>query len=316
VPNRILKETICSSEDIENLTPEEEVFFYRLIVNCDDYGRIDARPKILKSKLYPLKDSMKADDINCYLMRLNELGMLILYIHDDKMYLQLTSWENHQQVRAKRSKCPPPTKENIFLPTHDIICNQVTEYVPENPNPNPNPNPNQEIYSQDSDICSQNGNQDQKTDFVEQSSTPPPSNTIPLVPYQEIVDLFNSTCTSLSRIVSVSKSRKQKIHNRWKELQSIVKIKELFEKVESTSFLKGNNNKGWKCSFDWLFENDSNWLKVMEGNYDSSEKNNSPQHKPANASFEQRQYSDDYYNSFYEDVSNKVRGGGESSGSN
>ena len=47
MPNRIIKETICTSDTIERLTPFEETFFYRLIVNCDDYGRMDARPAIL-----------------------------------------------------------------------------------------------------------------------------------------------------------------------------------------------------------------------------------------------------------------------------
>ena len=42
MPNRIIKESICTSCEIDSLTPEQEVFFYRLIVNCDDYGRMDA----------------------------------------------------------------------------------------------------------------------------------------------------------------------------------------------------------------------------------------------------------------------------------
>ncbi len=55
MPNRILKESICASDTIDALAWLEEVTFYRLIVNCDDYGRFDARPAILKAKLFPLK---------------------------------------------------------------------------------------------------------------------------------------------------------------------------------------------------------------------------------------------------------------------
>ena len=55
MPNRILKESICTSDTIDQLSWFEEVFFYRLIVNCDDYGRMDARPAILKARLFPLK---------------------------------------------------------------------------------------------------------------------------------------------------------------------------------------------------------------------------------------------------------------------
>lgn len=43
--NRILKESICTSENIDALSYFQEVFFYRMIVKCDDFGRVDARPR-------------------------------------------------------------------------------------------------------------------------------------------------------------------------------------------------------------------------------------------------------------------------------
>ena len=43
MPNRILKESIRTSDTIGELSWFEEVLFYRLIVSCDDYGRFDGR---------------------------------------------------------------------------------------------------------------------------------------------------------------------------------------------------------------------------------------------------------------------------------
>ena len=37
--------------------------------------------------------------------------------------------------------------------------------------------------------------------------------------------------------------------------------------MQASSFLKGDNDRGWKASFDWIFENNKNWVKVFEGNY-------------------------------------------------
>ena len=93
------------------------------------------------------------------------------------------------------------------------------------------------------------------------------------IPYEEIKDLFNKICTSLSKIQSLSNSRKEKIKVRWNELNSIEKFKELFEKTQASSFCIGDNKDGWKASFDWLMENDKNWLKVLEGNYDKNKQN-------------------------------------------
>jgi hypothetical protein len=154
VPNRIIKESICTSDTIEGLSWFEEVFFYRLIVNCDDYGRFDGRPAIIKSRLFPLKsvtDKIVVDTLN----KLSEVGLVHAYEYNEKPILQLVTWDNHQNVRNKKSKYPAingdfklSATENIKLIASDINCNQMNSNVPviqSNPiqsesNPNPNPN--------------------------------------------------------------------------------------------------------------------------------------------------------------------------------
>jgi hypothetical protein len=99
MPNRLLKEGIVDSSAIDGLTPEEEVFFYRLLVVSDDFGRMDARLPILKSRCYPLKDSVKLDKIDSHLQSLVRQELAIRYQVDDKPYLQILKWE--QRVRSK-----------------------------------------------------------------------------------------------------------------------------------------------------------------------------------------------------------------------
>jgi hypothetical protein len=136
MPNRILKESICTSDNLNSLTPQQEVFFYRLIVNCDDYGIADARPAILKAKCFPLKNNIRDSDIIKWLNALIKAELCFVYEVAGKCYLKIQTWEGHQQIRAKRSKFPKP----------DIICNQLISddsICPRNPiqsNPNPNPN--------------------------------------------------------------------------------------------------------------------------------------------------------------------------------
>lgn len=38
VPNRIIKESICTSEDIAGLSMGAEILFYHLMVKVDDFG--------------------------------------------------------------------------------------------------------------------------------------------------------------------------------------------------------------------------------------------------------------------------------------
>ena len=45
----------------------------------------------------------------------------------------------------------------------------------------------------------------------------------------------------------------------------------MFQKAESSSFLKGKNNRDWVANFDWMIK-DSNMAKILDGNYDYREK--------------------------------------------
>ena len=150
MPNRILKESICTSEEIDRLSLFHEVFFYRLIVNCDDYGRMDARPRVVASRLFPLKD-VQPEDIVTALTALRDDGLIVLYEHEGKPYLQLKTWVNHQSVRNQKSKYPSPDDDDCMqLNSIEINCNQMNSIeskcsrnpIQSNPYPNPYPNPN------------------------------------------------------------------------------------------------------------------------------------------------------------------------------
>ena len=97
------------------------------------------------------------------------------------------------------------------------------------------------------------------------------------VPYDRIRDLWNETCKGFNNVHTLSKSRKAKISVRVTEMGGVEKametIEKLVRKVSESKFLNGDNDRSWKASFDWLFENDKNWVKVMEGNYDNREPN-------------------------------------------
>lgn len=90
---------------------------------------------------------------------------------------------------------------------------------------------------------------------------------------EKVKENWNETCKSFAKVTVISKSRKVKIKARVQEMggedKAMEVLDELFRKMETCDFLKGSNNNNWKATFDWVFDNDKNWLKVIEGNYDS-----------------------------------------------
>ncbi|MCI9369739.1 MAG: hypothetical protein HFH65_05365 [Lachnospiraceae bacterium] len=87
------------------------------------------------------------------------------------------------------------------------------------------------------------------------------------IDYQEIVNLYNDTCVSFPKALTLSESRKKAIKARLKSY-SLEDFKKLFEMAESSRFLKGCNDRNWTANFDWLIK-DSNMAKVLEGNYEN-----------------------------------------------
>ncbi len=129
MPNRILKESICTSDTIDQLNAEEEVFFYRLLVQCDDYGRADARAAILRAKCYPLRiEAVNESKIIELLASLERAGLVIVYSSNGRQLIQIVKWENHQTIRNKRSKYPAYDSDDMAcmqLHANEINCNQL-----------------------------------------------------------------------------------------------------------------------------------------------------------------------------------------------
>lgn len=78
------------------------------------------------------------------------------------------------------------------------------------------------------------------------------------------------------------------------------------EKIEKSSFLKGQNDRGWVITFDW-FVKPNNFIKVFEGNYDDKNSSNvenlirSSSKKLSFNNFPQREYD-------YDDLEKKLLG--------
>ena len=125
MPNRVLKESVCYSDNLNRLTLFQENMFFRLIVNCDDYGLMDSRPAVVKAKLYPLKD-YRIDQISDGLRALSSAELVDFYEVNGLPFLQMRTWQNHQQVRAHKAKYPaPPWGLNGKKDRDEIICNQM-----------------------------------------------------------------------------------------------------------------------------------------------------------------------------------------------
>ena len=127
MPNRIIKDSIHTSEKVNAMSDFQFRLWVSLIAYVDDYGRGDARPAVIRGTCFPLRERLTNKDIEIALAGLAGIGCVGLYTVDGRPYLCFPNWEKHQTVRNKRSKYPAPPDD---LNAIDFNCNQMQANVP------------------------------------------------------------------------------------------------------------------------------------------------------------------------------------------
>lgn len=123
MPNRMLKESVKRSEQIDKLSWFEEVVFYRLILTADDYGCLDGRSVLLKNELFPTKDNVTKKAVEDAVSKLASVGLLCKYTVNGKPYLFFPTWTKHQRLRNQHRKYPNPADADNPIDSHlTVIC--------------------------------------------------------------------------------------------------------------------------------------------------------------------------------------------------
>lgn len=114
MPNRMLRDW-TDSEKVELLSFQAEVFFVRLIMKVDDFGCYRANEKLLKSKLFPLRDNIRDTDILRWVDECHKAGLIAVYEESGKRYLIIKDFK--QRKRQMESKHPMPKNDGQLSDT-------------------------------------------------------------------------------------------------------------------------------------------------------------------------------------------------------
>ena len=115
MPNRMMKDSLFTSEKISLLSDFEFRVWVSLILLVDDVGRGDARPAIIKGHAFPLRERVTNRDIDAALHGLADKGCVSLYTVDGKPYFYFPTWGNHQRIRDVKPKYPAPEDGEIVV---------------------------------------------------------------------------------------------------------------------------------------------------------------------------------------------------------
>ena len=108
---RMLSRTISTSEKLWKLKSfEAKLLFSWMICHCDDEGRMEGEPNIVKAVVFPL-EKIKPVKIGEYLHEMSKIGLIKWYKVDGKRYIELENWDTFQTFHGFHkilSKIPSP----------------------------------------------------------------------------------------------------------------------------------------------------------------------------------------------------------------
>lgn len=108
------------------------------------------------------------------------------------------------------------------------------------------------------------------------------------IDYAGIKEYWNrkhyETKSVMPPITLMTENRKVMVKARLRQCKGDVKT--LYRAIDiamASDFMNGNNKKGWVSKFDWIFGNEQNFAKVLEGNFNNTEPAASQQPQSAEA---------------------------------
>ena len=128
MPNRIIKESAFESDKVSALSDFEFRLWVGLITQADDLGRGDARPAIIKGRVFPLRERVTLKEIELALHAVAARGCVFLYEVDGRPFYVFPNWAEHQRVRDSKPKYPaPPECFRGELPQVAANCGELPQ---------------------------------------------------------------------------------------------------------------------------------------------------------------------------------------------
>lgn len=293
--NRMIKPDFWNDEKLGKESEAIQLTFIGTWNYSDDYGVVRANHVWLKNQIYPYKENLRLETFSKWLEALEKMGMLIKFTVRGEQYYYIRTFRLHQSVE-KPSKTRNCTEEELtkalnalgyekqadnswlivteqsgnsrgIVGDEDKLSisiskeNRAKALVVADATPD---NAQQVLRSEYTALVKQLTGNDLKTVITGLKEFIHDKKPLFIEPYQEFWNLFAGSY-GLAKVEVLSESRKRKFKTRISEPGfDFLKI---LEKIKASPLLRGKSGD-WKVSFDWILENDNNYAKILNGNYD------------------------------------------------
>jgi hypothetical protein len=236
-----------------------QAVFPLLVVNADDFGRLEGDAFTVKHKVFPVSPRSE-DDFETVLQAMNDVGLIRFYQVGPDRYLEIANFDREQPGLHKRTKSdypdPPPQQESFGkFPEVPGSSGESREIPGDSGNPGKFPD---------------------EPNLTEPNRTEQTPNrtaadaAVPASP-EALLEIYKANNKTLPQVLEFGPERRDKCRRRLaRDPQKFIdQFTRAVIKAQEVPFLRGEGDRGWKADFDWLIANDRNVLRILEGRYDS-----------------------------------------------
>lgn len=239
---RIILKTICQSKKLASLKTDGARLLYTwLIPNLDISGCFSGDVDVVKGQVFT-RLKKSDENVESYLKDLCDTGLIVLYPSSGDMFLCVPDFAE-KQPSLNPSK---EAKSTIPPPTPEQLQSKVKPTPPE-----------------------VKGSKVKLKESKEEKN----------IPHVEFLEYWNKT--RLPKIQVFTGYRRKQLNVRSSEPVFLTRWVEIIDKLVASDFCNGINDQKWRAKVDWILKNDTNYMKVLEGNYDNKPKDKTPLEKLA-----------------------------------
>ena len=181
-------------------------------------------------------------------------------------------WEKkHAEDTTERSDTTEyeriPSNTNVYEEKSRIPYDNDNEYVNDN------------VYDNDNDVSKETDNKPSK-EGIQSASVKPEApgggkgSKSQNIDYAAVKEYWNrkhdETKSAMPPITLMTENRKVMVKARVRQCKGDVKtLYRVIDIAMASDFMNGNNKHGWLGKFDWIFGNEQNFAKVLEGNFNN-----------------------------------------------
>jgi hypothetical protein len=241
---RSLKIGFFKNEELAALSAHHRLLFEGLWLIADREGRLEDRPRRIKAELFPYESL----DVDPMLTDLHNRNFITRYTADGAGYIAVAEFRKHQRPKSDEpvSVIPAPVSAN----PRGVVAAPLL-----------------------SPLGKDRETEDRETEGGEgigADVAPPAADGADphLQRASDFAEAWNRiTEPPIARCRDLTSARKRKIRTRLTE-RPLPEWETVMARIQASSFCRGDNDRGWCASFDWLIGSPDVAVKVLEGKYD------------------------------------------------